>query len=90
MVRAGADVVVGAHSHVAGPIEMVDGVPVLYSLGDLLFDLPRFEATEEAFLAELTFHRHREIMVERFRYSAPRANQFHKHDGHPGACHRDP
>lgn len=56
MVRAGADVVLGAHSHVTGPVEFVDGVPVLYSMGDLIFDLPRFEATEEGVLAELTFH----------------------------------
>jgi poly-gamma-glutamate synthesis protein (capsule biosynthesis protein) len=55
MVRAGADAVLGAHSHVAGPIESIDGVPVLYSLGNLLFDLPRFEETEEGVLAELTF-----------------------------------
>ena len=56
MVRAGADVVLGAHSHVTGPIEFIDGVPVLYSMGDLIFDLPRFEATEEGVIAELTFH----------------------------------
>ncbi len=56
MVRAGADVVLGAHSHVTGPVEFVDGVPVLYSMGDLVFDLPRFEATEEGVLVELTFH----------------------------------
>ena len=56
MVRAGADVVLGAHSHVTGPVEFVDGVPVLYSMGDLIFDLPRFEATEEGVLVELTFH----------------------------------
>ncbi len=56
MVRAGADVVLGAHSHVTGPVEFVDGVPVLYSMGDLVFDLPRFEATEEGVLVELTFN----------------------------------
>jgi len=55
-VRAGADVVLGNHSHVVGPIQFIDGVPVLYSLGNLVFDLPRFEATEEGVLAELTFH----------------------------------
>jgi poly-gamma-glutamate synthesis protein (capsule biosynthesis protein) len=55
MVRAGADAVIGAHSHVAGQVAFIDGSPVLYSLGDLLFDLPRFEETEEAILAELTF-----------------------------------
>jgi poly-gamma-glutamate capsule biosynthesis protein CapA/YwtB (metallophosphatase superfamily) len=55
MVRAGADVVLGSHSHVVGPVEFIDGVPVLYSMGDFLFDLPRFEETEEAVIAELTF-----------------------------------
>jgi poly-gamma-glutamate synthesis protein (capsule biosynthesis protein) len=55
MVRAGADVVLGAHSHVTGPLEFIDGVPVAYSMGDLIFDLPRFEATEEGVLVELTF-----------------------------------
>jgi poly-gamma-glutamate capsule biosynthesis protein CapA/YwtB (metallophosphatase superfamily) len=49
-------VVLGAHSHVTGPLEFIDGVPVAYSLGDLIFDLPRFEATEEGVLVELTFH----------------------------------
>jgi poly-gamma-glutamate synthesis protein (capsule biosynthesis protein) len=56
MVKAGADVVLGAHSHVTGPLEFIDGVPVAYSMGDLIFDLPRFEATEEGVLVELTFH----------------------------------
>ena len=37
-VKAGADLVLGGHSHVAGAIEDIDGVPVLYSLGNLIFD----------------------------------------------------
>lgn len=64
MVRAGADVVLGAHSHVVGPIEFIDGAPVLYSLGDFIFDLPRFEATEEGVIAELTFHGPDLVQVE--------------------------
>jgi poly-gamma-glutamate capsule biosynthesis protein CapA/YwtB (metallophosphatase superfamily) len=56
MVRAGADVVLGAHSHVTGPVEFIDDAPVLYSMGDLIFDLSRFEATEVGVIAELTFH----------------------------------
>jgi poly-gamma-glutamate synthesis protein (capsule biosynthesis protein) len=55
MIRAGADAVLGAHSHVTGPLEDIEGKPVLYSMGNLLFDLPRFEETEEGVLAELTF-----------------------------------
>ena len=64
MVRAGADLVLGAHSHVVGPVEFIDGAPVLYSMGDLTFDLPRFEATEEAVLVELTFHGSRLAQME--------------------------
>jgi poly-gamma-glutamate synthesis protein (capsule biosynthesis protein) len=64
MVRAGADIVLGAHSHVVGPVEFIDGVPVLYSLGDFLFDLPRFEETEEAVIAELTFQGDRLAQLE--------------------------
>jgi poly-gamma-glutamate capsule biosynthesis protein CapA/YwtB (metallophosphatase superfamily) len=64
MVRAGADVVLGNHSHVTGPIQFIDGAPVLYSLGNLVFDLPRFESTEEGVLVELTFHGSRLAQIE--------------------------
>jgi poly-gamma-glutamate capsule biosynthesis protein CapA/YwtB (metallophosphatase superfamily) len=64
MVRAGADVVLGNHSHVVGPVEFVSGAPVFYSLGDLVFDLPRFEATEEGVLVELTFLGSRVVQAE--------------------------
>lgn len=37
-IHAGADVIVGAHPHVAGPVEIIDGKPVIYSLGNFLFD----------------------------------------------------
>ena len=36
-VQAGADLVVGCHPHVVQGIEAVDGVPVIYSLGNLVF-----------------------------------------------------
>ena len=38
MVDAGADLVVGGHPHVWQGIEMIDGVPVMYSLGNFVFD----------------------------------------------------
>jgi poly-gamma-glutamate synthesis protein (capsule biosynthesis protein) len=34
LVDAGADLVIGHHPHVPHPIEIIDGVPVLYSLGN--------------------------------------------------------
>ena len=55
-VDAGADLVLGAHSHVAGAIEEIDGAPVLYSLGNLIFDQHWSTNTMESALLEATFH----------------------------------
>jgi poly-gamma-glutamate capsule biosynthesis protein CapA/YwtB (metallophosphatase superfamily) len=38
MIEAGADAVVGGHPHVTQDIEIVDGKPVFYSLGNFVFD----------------------------------------------------
>lgn len=37
-VRAGADIVIGAHPHVVQPAEKIDGRWVFYSLGNFIFD----------------------------------------------------
>ena len=55
-VRAGADLVVGAHSHVAGAIEEIEGAPVLYSMGNLIFDQWWSTNTMEGLIVESTFH----------------------------------
>lgn len=38
MIRAGADAVVGTHPHVRQDTEVIDGKPVIYSLGNFIFD----------------------------------------------------
>ncbi|MBW8843965.1 MAG: CapA family protein [Burkholderiales bacterium] len=38
MIRAGADAVVGAHPHIRQDTEIIDGKPVIYSLGNFVFD----------------------------------------------------
>jgi poly-gamma-glutamate capsule biosynthesis protein CapA/YwtB (metallophosphatase superfamily) len=55
-VKAGANLVLGGHSHVAGSIEDIDGSPVLYSLGNLIFDQHWSTNTMESALLEATFH----------------------------------
>ena len=55
-VKAGADLVVGAHSHVAGALEDIAGTPVLYSMGNLIFDQHWSTNTMESALLEATFH----------------------------------
>jgi poly-gamma-glutamate synthesis protein (capsule biosynthesis protein) len=55
LVAAGADVILGSHSHWAGALEAVGRAVVVYSMGDLIFDLPRSEQTDEGLIVELTF-----------------------------------
>ncbi len=38
MVAAGADLIIGAHPHILQKIDYIDGVPVVYSLGNYLFN----------------------------------------------------
>jgi poly-gamma-glutamate capsule biosynthesis protein CapA/YwtB (metallophosphatase superfamily) len=52
---AGADLVLGAHTHVAGAIEEIDGHVVLYSMGNFIFDQNWWTITMESFLPEMTF-----------------------------------
>jgi poly-gamma-glutamate capsule biosynthesis protein CapA/YwtB (metallophosphatase superfamily) len=54
-VKAGADLILGGHSHVAGAIEEIEGSPVLYSLGNLIFDQHWSTDTMESALVEATF-----------------------------------
>ena len=55
LVEAGAALILGSHSHWAGAMEQIDGHPVLYSLGNLIFDLTRSEETVEGVIVEVTF-----------------------------------
>ncbi|OGU17412.1 MAG: hypothetical protein A2076_04530 [Geobacteraceae bacterium GWC2_53_11] len=45
-VAAGADVIVGTHPHVAGSAACVEGKPVVWSLGNFLFD-QKYESTKK-------------------------------------------
>jgi poly-gamma-glutamate synthesis protein (capsule biosynthesis protein) len=54
-VDAGATTVLGAHTHVAGAIEEIDGHVVVYSMGDFIFDQDWWTITMESFLPEMTF-----------------------------------
>jgi poly-gamma-glutamate synthesis protein (capsule biosynthesis protein) len=62
MAAAGADAVVAHHAHIPQAVELFDGVPLCFSLGNLLFGVPhtqeRFEAQPCWFLgsaAEIEF-----------------------------------
>ena len=52
LVAAGADLVVGGHPHWVQGIDAVDGVPVLHSLGNFVFDMDRIPDPGGGFMTE--------------------------------------
>jgi poly-gamma-glutamate synthesis protein (capsule biosynthesis protein) len=54
-INAGADLVIGNHSHWAGAVEIYRGKPIWYALGNLVFDQTWSEPTMEGITLELTF-----------------------------------
>jgi poly-gamma-glutamate capsule biosynthesis protein CapA/YwtB (metallophosphatase superfamily) len=60
--------VLGAHSHVAGAIEDIAGVPVVYSLGNLIFDQHWSTNTMESMLVQATFHGDRLVTLDMLPY----------------------
>src|SRR5207342_1115383 len=53
--KAGADLVIGNHAHWAGAMEVYDGSPIWYALGNFVFDQTWSEPTMEGITLELTF-----------------------------------
>lgn len=53
-IDAGADLIIGAHPHVVQSTEIIDGVPVVYSLGNFLFDQDFSRATQIGAVADVT------------------------------------
>jgi poly-gamma-glutamate synthesis protein (capsule biosynthesis protein) len=55
-IDAGADMVIGNHAHWAGAVEVYEGKPIWYALGNFVFDQTWSEPTMEGLTLELTFH----------------------------------
>jgi len=55
MVDSGADLVIGHHPHVVLPIEIYQGVPIIYSLGNFIFDQMWSQETREGVLGKFVF-----------------------------------
>ncbi|HUQ79258.1 MAG TPA: CapA family protein [Patescibacteria group bacterium] len=54
-IDAGADMVIGNHAHWAGALEVRDGKPIWYALGNFVFDQTWSIPTMEGITLELTF-----------------------------------
>ncbi len=58
-IDAGADLVVGAHPHVIEPYEYYKGKPIIYSLGNFVFDNMYPEVVRRGSILKLTIQRQR-------------------------------
>ena len=54
-ITAGADMVLGSHSHWASAMEIINGKPVFYSMGNFVFDQNWSVETSEGIVVESTF-----------------------------------
>ena len=54
-IDGGADIVIGNHAHWAGAMEVYEGKPIWYALGNFIFDQTWSEPTMEGMTLELTF-----------------------------------
>jgi len=54
-VEAGADLVVGNHTHVVQALQEIDGIPVFYGLGNFVFDQDWDLAHQQGVILEVTF-----------------------------------
>ncbi|MCR4278396.1 MAG: AmmeMemoRadiSam system protein B [bacterium] len=61
MVEAGADLIVGGHPHVIQGIELIENTPVIYSLGNFIFD-QRFGDTTTGLTAGIIISK-QEILI---------------------------
>ena len=65
MMAAGADLILGSHSHWVGPFEQIaPGRFAFYSLGDLVFDWTHDERTQEGVVADLTYLGNRLVQID--------------------------
>jgi poly-gamma-glutamate capsule biosynthesis protein CapA/YwtB (metallophosphatase superfamily) len=63
-IDAGADLVVGGHAHWPKGIEMYEGKPIFYGVGNFLFDQSWSEETSTGIFAEITLYGDRVVQVE--------------------------
>lgn len=55
IIESGADVIVGGHPHWIQEIEYIDEKPVIYSLGNFVFDQPWSEETKKGLVVRLNY-----------------------------------
>jgi poly-gamma-glutamate capsule biosynthesis protein CapA/YwtB (metallophosphatase superfamily) len=60
-IDSGADIVVGAHPHVAQDIQIYKGKPIMYSLGNFMFDQYFSEPTMQGLIVQMKVYKTGEV-----------------------------
>lgn len=61
MIDAGADIIMGHHPHVVQGIEMYNGKPIFYSLGNFIFSTSRSNISNKTIMAKVVVNSKREV-----------------------------
>ncbi|MFC1479387.1 CapA family protein, partial [Planctomycetota bacterium] len=63
--EAGADAVIGTHPHVPQGHEVYNGIPIIYSIGNFIFDDPDpYPMWSKSYLARLTFRETKPVKID--------------------------
>ena len=78
LIDAGASAVIGAHPHVTQTVDIYKGRPIVYSLGNFVFDYyPVDPPVWIGWIAKVTFHRSGETDLETFVLQIDKAGMPH-------------
>lgn len=77
-VDAGADAVIGHHPHVVQPMEMYNGKPIFYSLGNFVFDQYFSQNTQQGLAVHMIFEKkyfgdEEETLIEFHPFNIPKS-----------------
>lgn len=78
-IDAGADSVIGHHPHVVQPMEMYNGKPIFYSLGNFVFDQYFSQNTQQGLAVHMVFEKkyfgdgEDEILIEFHPFNIPKS-----------------
>ncbi|MDG6250065.1 CapA family protein [Methanocalculus sp.] len=56
LIDAGVDIILGGHPHITQSYEIYKNRPIIYSLGNFIFDHTYIPSTRESFIAKITVH----------------------------------
>jgi poly-gamma-glutamate capsule biosynthesis protein CapA/YwtB (metallophosphatase superfamily) len=74
-IKSGADIIIGTHPHTVQGMEFYQQKPILYSLGNFIFDQEWSIETKQGTLAQAYFYRNKPVAVKLIPYQIEDYNQ---------------